>query len=142
MTTQKVPDVVMEQRADIRQILAIPFVRDIANGVGAGLHINMIGPVYVSNDKVQNNKMLPQGEPHDGPLLLRGLSTVQNVSEQVVKRFEPIYNKLPEPKLDSTVRLVTECAYRKTPTPKGVAKALDCSVFKARALMQKFGLSS
>lgn len=141
MTTTQKADVVMEQRADIKQILAIPFIRDLAKGEGAGLHINMIGPIYVSNDKTQNNAgMLP--EEAQGPLLLRGMNANPDISDQIVKKFEPIYNKLPEPKLDATIRLVTECAYRKDHSPKSIAKALDCSIYKARGLMQKFGLSS
>ena len=148
MTTTKAPDIVMEQRADVKQILAIPFVREMCSrGESAGLHINMIGPIYVSQDKTQNNTqqglLASPEEAPEGPFLLRGVSTGVEIEDRVLKRFEPIYKKLPEPKLDATVRLVVETAHRQTGgSPKEVAKALDCSVFKARNLMAKFGLSS
>ena len=156
MMTTTAKNVVMEQRADIRAIFAVPVIRDmIRSGEGGGIHVNMIGPIQITHANGSKEhatgiieidgvevEALPAAQ-EQGPLLLRGLpETVHPVDEKTMKKFEAIYDGLPEPKLDSAVRLVVETAHRKDSSPKSVAKALDCSIYKARSIMGKFGLSS
>ena len=150
-------NVVMEQRADIRQI--VPFLRDVMKGTkgdGGGIYVNMIGPIHITQvdgSEEQNDGVvqidgvivsaLPAPKEDPGPLLLRGMSAEQEpIDEKTLQKFEPIYNKLPENKLDATVRLVVETAHRQDNSPKSVAKALNCSLYKAKSIMCKFGLSS
>jgi hypothetical protein len=146
-TSQK--DIVLEQRADIKAIFAVPVIREMMRGGdGGGVHVNMIGPIYVNQvDGSKENQGMTQlngnEEVREGPLLLRGISTEQEpIDEKTLTKFEPIYEKLPENKLDSTVRMVVEIAHRKDSSPKNVAKALNCSLYKAKSIMGKFGLSS
>jgi len=142
------PDIVLEQRADIKQIFAVPFLRDLArNSADGGIHIHMVGPIVVNNHSVSSpeSELEPikilSSPAHEGPLLLRGVSSV-DVPEKTMKQFSKIYDGLPNPKLDATVRLVVETSFKKKGTAKGVAECLDCSVYKARSLMEKYGLSS
>lgn len=157
-TNQK--NVVMEQRADIRAFFAMPLIRDmVKSGEGGGIHVNMIGPIHITHEngteehgaaviEIEGVEVGALPVPQDkGPLLLRGIeqgkaSLAPQVDEKTMKKFEPIYEKLPEPKLDSAVRMVVEMAHRKDSSPQNVAKALNCSLYKAKSVMAKFGLSS
>jgi hypothetical protein len=121
----------------------------------------MIGPIQVTyeNGSQRHDEgiveidgkditALPPPVPLEkSPALLRGIEQgrepiAPSVDETTMRDFESIYEKLPEPKLNSTVRMVVEMAHRKDNSPKSVAKALNCSVWKAKTVMAKFGLSS
>lgn len=150
MTTQRTSaNVVMEQRSDIRQIFQIPMIREMMKIEGSGVTVNMIGPIHIVNHNQATGELEDTGadaiicfpEQKEGPLLLRGVSSVE-LDDKTVKNFDRVYNSLPDPKLDATVRLVTEAAFKRTKNCKGVAAALDCSVYKAKSLMDKYGLSS
>lgn len=147
MSTEK-RDVQMIQQADIKMLLNMPIIREFASREqSGGLTINTIGPIYVSNtnNTEELNQPMPVhqlAEARKGPVLLRGVSSGIELPEKTVAAFEKVYDNLPTPKLDATVRLVVETAHRRDPSPKAIARELDCSHYKAKSLMDKYGLTS
>lgn len=146
-TENRRPDIVMTQSADIKTLFAVPFIKDLASR-GDGLHVNMIGPIVINQispsaegPQQNDSPILIPAKEVKGPLLLKGVETV-DLSEKAMKQFKRVYDRLPDDKLNATVRLVVETAFQKTGTAKGVSEALNCSIYKARSLMEKYGISS
>lgn len=154
MNRSTAKNVVMEQRADIRVLNAIgqalPTLKRMTEGnhqnVG-GVAVTMLGPFHIqfidgSKEHEPAIMEIEGGEQHELMLLRDVKDDLPEIDEGTLKKFEPVFHGLPEPKLESTVRLVVEMAHRQDSSPASVAKVLNCSLYKARSVMQKFGLSS
>lgn len=156
MKSTAAKNVIMEQRAEIKSLIfGIPGLREVVKcGGGGGIHVYMIQNAHSDGTKDQDQGIIqaesgevlalpsPNERQHELMLLRNIKEDLPEIDESIIKKFEPIFAKLPEPKLESAVRLVAETAHRREGSVQGVAKALNCSVYKAKSVMAKFGLSS
>lgn len=146
MSTQKQHDVVLEQRSDIK--ILMPMLKEMAMRSDAGVNINLIGPIYVHNDKREEVElpMQPRGEIEDASLMRSLLQeSTENkdavlIPDKLTRKFDKLFDEIPQPKLDATLRLVAVAAYQRTGDVKKVAAELRCSPYKARVLLVRYGV--